>query len=345
MKNRTASLFEHQYVERDSGRVFTESPFADWIVNFFYCKEREDISLLYRLLGSRWLSTMLAWVNYDFPLGQTVSGIQHFLKRCGINLEECLENPQRLDSARKVFERQIRYWQRRPMDTDPRSVVCPADSRVLVGSLDQNAILFLKGKFFDYDELLGTDREQWLSVFRNGDFVICRLTPEKYHYNHTPVAGLVLDSYENTGAYHSCNPGSVIAMATPYSKNKRCITIIDTEVTDGTRVGLVAMIEIVALMIGDIVQCYSDVQYVNPRSVTPGTYLRKGCPKSLYRPGSSTTVLLFQEGRVQFAQDLVRNMHRADIKSRFSQGFGRPLVETDVKVRSTIATKKKNQRR
>jgi hypothetical protein len=29
-------------------------------------------------------------------------------------------------------------------------------------------------------------------------------------------------------------------------------------------------------------------------------------------------------------------MLRADVESRYSQGFGRSLVETDVKVRSTI---------
>ena len=33
--------------------------------------------------------------------------------------------------------------------------------------------------------------------------------------------------------------------------------------------------------------------------------LRKGQPKSLYRPGSSTTVLVFQRGRVHFSRDLV----------------------------------------
>jgi phosphatidylserine decarboxylase len=70
----------------------------------------------------------------------------------------------------------------------------------------------------------------------------------------------------------------------------------------------------------------------------PGMFLHKGLPKSLYRPGSSTTVLLFQPGCVQFAHDIVRNMFRPGVQSRFSQGFGRPLVETEVKVRSLIAT-------
>jgi phosphatidylserine decarboxylase len=98
------------------------------------------------------------------------------------------------------------------------------------------------------------------------------------------------------------------------------------------------MIEVVALMIGAIDQCYSETRYEHPSPVVVGMFLRKGQPKSLYRPGSSTTVVVFQSGRVIFSSDLVRNMARAGVHSRFSQGFGKPLVETDVRVRSTIGT-------
>jgi phosphatidylserine decarboxylase len=176
-------------------------------------------------------------------------------------------------------------------------------------------------------------------VFQNGEFAIFRLTPDKYHYNHTPVAGKVVDIYEIPGGYHSCNPGAVVAEATPYSKNKRVVTIIDTDVGGGTNVGLVAMIEVVALMIGDIKQCYSKTRYDKPRPVVTGMHLHKGCPKSLYRPGSSVDVLVFQRGRIVFSEDIVENMYRNDAQSRFSSGFGRPLVETDVQVRSEIAWK------
>ena len=65
--------------------------------------------------------------------------------------------------------------------------------------------------------------------------------------------------------------------------------------------------------------------------------LRRGSPKALFRPGSSTVVLMFQRGRVRFAQDLVRNQHKAGVSSRYSTGFGQPMVETDVKVRSLLA--------
>ena len=226
------------------------------------------------------------------------------------------------------------------MDGDPRAIVSPADARILIGSLRDTSSLFLKGKFFDLEELLRADKSRWVNAFSAGDYVICRLTPDKYHYNHTPVAGRVLDICENSGSYHPCHPEAIIALATPFSKNRRVVTVVDTDVEGGTRIGLVGMLEVVALMIGDILQCYSEAQYLDPRTVQRGMFLRKGCPKSLYRPGSSTTVLLFQENRVEFAPDLLRNLHRQDVWSRFSEGFGSSLVETDLKVCSTIAARK-----
>jgi phosphatidylserine decarboxylase len=186
------------------------------------------------------------------------------------------------------------------MAEDARAVVSPSDSRLLIGSFKDTSTLFLKGKFFEYEELLGSNKTPWLRAFHDGGFVICRLTPEKYHYNHTPVAGVVFDFYENDGAYHSCNPAPVVSLAAPYSKNKRVVTVINTDVSGGTCVGWVAMIEVVALMVGDIVQCYSQSEYQDPQPVEIGMFLQRGCPKSLFRPGSSTTVLLFQKDRWNF---------------------------------------------
>ena len=52
--------------------------------------------------------------------------------------------------------------------------------------------------------------KQWINLFNNGDIAIFRLTPDKYHYNHTPVAGTVIDYYEVDGPSHSRNPGAVV---------------------------------------------------------------------------------------------------------------------------------------
>ena len=330
-------MMQHQYIERDSGRVVTEQLIGDRMVQLLYHGVRENNTALFRMLTSSWSSHILSMVNFDRP----VLSERAFLENCGIDLSECLDPSCQLDTPRKVFERKIRYWECRPMPTEAEAVVSPADARVLVGSLHETSLVFLKEKFFSFEELLGCDTRGWHSSFSGGDFAVFRLTPDKYHYNHTPVSGRVVDCYAIDGGYHSCNPTAVVAVATPYSKNKRVVTVIDTDVPDGTGVGLVAMVEVVALMIGDIVQAYSPEAYNAPQPVEKGMFLQKGQPKSLYRPGSSTDILVFQEGRIDFARDILDNMNHRGASSRFTQGFQKPLVETDIKVRSLLGRARK----
>jgi phosphatidylserine decarboxylase len=336
-KGNLPMLAPHQYVDRETGAVRTEQLFGDRLVRFLYHPLREHAPMLFRAFTSSRCSAALALFNYDFALGCRVLGNRRFLQEAGVNLRECLDSLEQLDTARKVFERKIRYWDCRPVPSEPRAVLSPADARMLIGSFRQDCQLFLKGKFFEFEELLGHGRSRWQKAFADGDFAIFRLTPDKYHYNHTPVSGQVIDFYELDGVFHSCNPHAVVQAVTPYSKNRRVVTVFDTDVPGGTGIGLVAMIEVVALMIGDVVQCYSDHAYADPIPLRPGLSVGRGRPKSLFKPGSSTDVLIFEAGRVRFDEDLLRNQGRCHVSSRFSQGFGRSLVETDVQVRSRIA--------
>ncbi|MDJ0809533.1 MAG: phosphatidylserine decarboxylase [Desulfobacterales bacterium] len=332
------ALSAHQYIQRDSGTVVTENLLSDRLVNLVYSRGREIAPKLFHQLTSRRSNDLWAYLNFDLTAGNPRRAARRIIRSLGIDLSECVA-ADTLTSPRKVFERQIRYWACRPMAAAEDQVVAPADARMVFGSLARQSLFFLKEKFFDFQELLGADKPDWRGAFKDGEFAILRLTPEKYHYNHLPVSGSVRDIYTLDGAFHSCNPGAVVQMVQPYSKNRRVVTIIDTDVDGGSGVGLVAMIEIVALMIGDIVQCYSATRYDNPGPITPGGFLNRGQPKSLYRPGSSVDVLLFQQNRVRFCDDLVRNQRHPGVQSRFSEGFGRRLVETDVTVRSTIAHK------
>ncbi len=327
----------HQYIERDSGRVVTERLFGDRMVRLLYHGVREKNTALFRLLTSSRSSHILSRVNFDRP----ILSRRDFLVRCGIDLTECIDPPEELDTPRKIFERRIRYNECRPMPADADAVVSPADARVLVGSFQETSLIFLKEKFFSFEELFGSGNQVWLRAFSGGDFAVFRLTPDKYHYNHTPVAGRVVAFYAIDGDYHSCNPAAVVSVATPYSKNKRVVTVIDSDVPGGSAVGLVAMIEVVALMIGDIVQAYSREGYERPSPIGIGMFLRKGQPKSLYRPGSSTDILIFQPGRMDFAEDIRSNMSQPDVSSRFTLGFQRPLVETDIRVRSLLGRARK----
>lgn len=317
--------------------MVTEALFGDRYIGFLYSRARERAPLLFRALTGARFSSVLAFVNFDLPLASRLAGNARWLAERGVDLSECVEPASHFTTPRRVFERQIRYWECRPMPTDSGTVVSPADARVLVGSLRPGAGLFIKDKFFDLPQLLGTDRRHWQQSFEAGDFAVFRLTPDKYHYNHCPVSGRVEDVYGIDGAYHSCNPQAVVELATPYSSNRRTVSIIQTDVPGGTGVGRVAMVEVVALMIGDLVQCYSDVRYEAPQPLRPGLFVQRGQPQSLYRPGSSTDILLFEPGRIEFLADLTANQRRADAQSRFTTGFGRPLVETEVSVRAAIA--------
>jgi len=330
----------HQYIDRDTAEVKTEQLYFDRVINFIYSRVRERTHALFNALTSARASDLLGYLNYDLPPRRYFYNPYKLANILGVDLDECMEPPGELDTPRKFFERKIKYWINRPMPEETDAVVAPADSKMLVGSFAEQSLLFIKEKFFDYQELLGQTSKSWLAEFARGDFAVFRLTPDKYHYNHFPVSGRVEDFYQIQGCYHSCNPGAVIQTVHPYSKNKRVVTIIDTDIQGGTGVGLVAMIEVVALMIGDIVQCFSERKYDGPLEVEPGMTVSKGQPKSLFRPGSSVDVLIFQKDRVAFSEDIVSNLHHQLAESRFSRGFGKPLVETEVKVRSIIGRRR-----
>ena len=327
---------QHQYIVRTTGEIITEHLIADRFIRLLYHQVREHAPSLFRILTAKRMSGLLGSVMFDCSLPLKSRRGLALLEKMEVNWQECVVPPHLFTTPRHVFERKIRYWELRPMDPDPGAVVSPADARILFGSLADTPELFIKNTFFSLPELLG-EQSPWLTAFSQGDFALFRLTPDKYHYNHAPVTGDVVDIYSIDGCYHSCNPEAVIALASLHAKNRRVVTIIDTDVPGGSNIGLVAMIEVVALMIGDIVQQYSHTGYDNPVPVVKGMRLQRGCPKSLYRPGSSTDILLFQKNSVTFAADLQRNLVRCDIHSRFSAGLGRPLVETDLEVRSIIA--------
>ncbi len=328
--------FNHQYIDRATGNVVREHLLANSVVSALYSPALEKAPLVTRLASSRYVSRVLGYLNYDNVLSSRATGMLRFLRDSGIQLSEFVGNLSEYDTARKIFERQIRYWNCRPMPENSRAVVCPADARALVGSMEESSGLYLKQKFFSFPELLGDD-SPWRSSFEGGDYAVFRLTPEKYHYAHSPVSGRILDFYSVEGRYFPCNPNASVQLITPVSKNRRVVTILETNGLSGSRIGRVAMIEVVALMIGQIEQRYSEQRYEDPCRIEKGMFLRAGSPKALFRPGSSTVVLLFQRDRVRFAADLVKNQRRYEVQSRFSLTLGEPLIETDVAVRSLLA--------
>jgi len=329
-------MLEHCYIQRESNKIVKEDFFQDALIRKIYSNTRESSSLVLKFATQKWVTDFLGLINYDIRLSKI--RIKKIIKKLNIDTTEFLDDVENFKTVRDIFERKIKFWQCRQMEENLNAISSPCDAKMLIGTLKDTSLFFIKEKFFEVNELFKVN--EYIQLFKEGDFSIFRLTPEEYHYNHAPVSGRLIDIYQIDGTFHSCNPYAVSKIVTPYSKNKRVISIIDTDVPYGSQIGKVAMIEIAAMMIGDICQCYSERDYSDPKILIKGMFLKKGSPKSLFRPGSSTTILFFQKDKVVFCEDLMKNSTRTDVPTRYLINFHKNIVETKVKVRSTIAYKR-----
>ena len=155
-----------------------------------------------------------------------------------------------------------------------------------------------------------------------GDWAIFRLTPDKYHYNHCPVSGRVVDCYEINGRYHSCNPGAVVVAATPYSKNRRIVTIIDNGCSGGLVCGTGGHDRSGCPMIGQIDQCY--LRRLR-RSTDHADWhdAQEGLSKEFVPPRKLDRCIVVEPGRLSFSEDLLRNRFRPGV---FRAGFQKGLA-------------------
>ena len=128
------TLTPHQFIERDTGMIRTEKLYADRLIRLLYHEVRENAPFLFRLLTGARASSLLGSINFDAPFAGGLRSNSCFVRECGIDFGECVQPPHFFDTPRKIFERQIRYWEFRPMPHHANMVVSPADARVLLGS-------------------------------------------------------------------------------------------------------------------------------------------------------------------------------------------------------------------
>ncbi len=178
----------------------------------------------------------------------------------------------------------------RPIDPDPASVVFPADGRHLcVPDLSRCQGLFVKGEMFDLTTLL--DDHVLADQYAQGSLLLSRLCPVDYHRFHFPVAGVPGPTRLINGPLLSVNPIALCQNIHILTTNKRCLTMLETQ-----SFGKVLVMEIGATCVGSICQTYAD-----------GATVAKGSEKGYFRFGGSSTITIFQPGRIQFDQDLVEN--------------------------------------
>ena len=155
------------------------------------------------------------------PLTQYL--IKLYVKIFNINIKEC-ENDN-LSSYHTFCDFFTRKLKRdvHVINDEIDSVVSSCDGRVLqFGSITNESILQVKGKYTPLGELLCKDKEL-SSLYNNGSFLTIYLSPKDYHRVHIPSAGKLMKTLHVPGRLFSVADHAVECINNLYSKNERLV--------------------------------------------------------------------------------------------------------------------------
>lgn len=291
-----------QFFNRYTAQVETEAVYGEGFLRWAYQNPLGRLALhalVKRALFSKWYGRRM-----QRPSSR--SKIQPFVEQYGTDLTELADDPSTFRCFNDFFIRRLKP-EARPIVDDPRSVVFPADGRHLgfqnVAEIDG---VFVKGQKFNIDELVGDS--ELAENYREGTLVLSRLCPVDYHRFHFPCAGTPSTPRLINGPLFSVNPIALRQALSYLWQNKREITRLETE-----NLGTVLLIEIGATCVGSIVQSFKPDQSVN-----------KGDEKGRFEFGGSSTITLFEPGRILLANDLIENSRECrELYARVGDNMGK----------------------
>jgi phosphatidylserine decarboxylase len=229
-----------------------------------------------------------------------------FIERYKVKADEFADLPESYRTFNEFFYRKLKAGAR-PIDPDPDSAIFPADGRHLgFQDVSKLAGIFVKGKVFDLRKLLGD--EELAKRFQDGAMVLSRLCPVDYHRFHFPVAGVPGEPKLINGLLFSVSPIALRRNIHIFTENKRAVTRIESE-----QFGLVAMLEVGATNVGSFEYTFK-----------PGVAVEKGAEKGYFKFGGSSTVTLFERGRIELARDLLEvSQGGMELYARMGDRLGR----------------------
>ncbi len=269
-------------IDRETGEPFEEKVLGEKWIRWAYQDSRSGF--LERILfRSSWVSKLMGkWYDSSFSRKK----IDTVIEELSIDVDEFAQPKESYRSFNDFFTRHLKP-DVRPFSLEPEVIVSPADGRALVfPTLDEAIFAPVKGHPFDIRKMLPGHADR----YTNGALAIVRLCPADYHRYHFPCAGDITDYRSIAGALHSVNPIALGSGSDIFGDNKRCYTIIDTELA-----GTLCFMEIGAFGVGGI---------VNTRCAG---HVEKMDEKGYFKFGGSTVILIFEAGRIRFCNDLVAN--------------------------------------
>lgn len=180
---------------------------------------------------------------------------------------------------------------------NPHIIVSPADCRSMVfNRVDIATNVWIKGREFSVKRLLGDAYPEDAHRYEHGGALgIFRLAPQDYHRFHIPVDGIMRKPKLIEGEYYTVNPMAIRSALDVYGENVRVIVPIDSPTH-----GRVMVICVGAMMVGSTVITRQE-----------GEEVKRAEELGYFKFGGSTIVLLFEEGKMVFDDDMVDNSNGA----------------------------------
>jgi phosphatidylserine decarboxylase len=277
-----------RYFNRHTGILETEQVYGEGFLRWSYGNPLGAISLN-AFVKRPFFS---AWYGRRMSTPASAARVVPFISQYQLDPNDFAEAPQTYRSFNEFFYRKLKPAAR-PIDADPTSVVFPADGRHLgfPCAADISGV-FVKGQKFDLPALLGDTK--LAARYAEGALILSRLCPVDYHRFHFPVAGVPGDTRLIRGPLFSVNPIALRQRLSYLWTNKRTLTHLTTE-----NCGTVLCLEIGATCVGTITQTF-----------TPGQAVTKGAEKGYFAFGGSSTLTLFEPGKIQLEPDLLENSAR-----------------------------------
>jgi phosphatidylserine decarboxylase len=227
------------------------------------------------------------WYGWRMDAPKSRAKVGPFISTYNVRAEEFADEPQSYRTFNEFFYRRLKSGAR-PIDPDPNAAVFPADGRHF-GFQDVSKLegIFVKGSMFDLRKLLAD--AALAARFHDGTMVLSRLCPVDYHRFHFPVGGVPGAPIIINGPLFSVNPIALRRNIHIFTENKRAVSRIESD-----QFGTVVMLEVGATCVGSFDYTFA-----------PGERVEKGAEKGFFKFGGSSTVTLFERGRIRLADDLV----------------------------------------
>jgi phosphatidylserine decarboxylase len=282
---KTSEVEAIQYFNRHTNRKETESVYGEAFLHWSYGSPLGALSLA-AFVKRPFFS---AWYGRRMDQPESAAKITPFLAEYGLDAGEFADPVSSYGSFNEFFYRKLKPAAR-PIESDPKVATFPADGRHFgFSNAGEISRVFVKGQRFDIDGLLGDPA--LAARYRNGSLVLSRLCPVDYHRFHFPAAGTPGGSRLIPGPLFSVSPIALRKKLSYLWTNKRMVTLLDAG-----PFGTVAIIEVGATCVGSILQTYA-----------PGAPVAKGGEKGYFAFGGSSTITLFEPGKIRLEDDLLQH--------------------------------------